>query len=453
MAILDGTIQLAFPTHTDMVSANPTLLAGQLIIVQDGVITGTDNIARYRVKVGTGAAYNSTLFADLGQHVGLRIDQRSTFSNAAYACTGVERYLAQIGTLSASRTVTLPAANAVQAGHEIIVADESGTVTTTNTIVVDRAGSDTINGATSVTISAAHGWRRFVSDGTSKWTFDAGVLRAANNLSDVTSAAVARANLGIDKVTTFSNANTTAVATDKVVAQIGTMSASRTVTLPAANAVTAGFELVVADFSGSVTTTNTLVVTRAGSDTINGTTTATISAAYGFRRFISDGTSKWTFDAGVLRAANNLSDVASPTTARANLGIEVPVTISGGGTLTNQPSALGLFPTTNGTACTKMDLTDFSEIMMVAQVCVGSASPNTPKVILRYYTASSATPGDFLDIGTSEVSCSMVTANTIATSWIPLAAGAKAPVFIRVLMSGGDATADPVVGNVIFYLR
>lgn len=95
---------------------------------------------------------------------------RTTFSNADAVATAADVYLAQVGTLSAARTVTLPAANAVPAGYQIVVADESGSPTDTNTITVQRAGADTINGLTSVVIKLAYGALRFVSDGTSKWT-------------------------------------------------------------------------------------------------------------------------------------------------------------------------------------------------------------------------------------------------------------------------------------------
>jgi len=97
---------------------------------------------------------------------------RYPFSNAAYTSVATgPGYIAQTGTLSASRQVTLPAANAVPAGTEIVVVDESGTVTTTNTITIAPAGSDTINGAaTAFSIIQAYSGRRFISDGTSKWT-------------------------------------------------------------------------------------------------------------------------------------------------------------------------------------------------------------------------------------------------------------------------------------------
>lgn len=127
---------------------------------------------------------------------------RVTFSNANYTAVATGNvYVAQIGTMSASRTVTLPAASSFASGDEIVIADESGTVTSTNTIVISRAGSDTINGATSVTIGAAYGWRRLISDGVSKWTFDGGILRASNNLSDVASVANTKTNLQITEPT------------------------------------------------------------------------------------------------------------------------------------------------------------------------------------------------------------------------------------------------------------
>lgn len=95
---------------------------------------------------------------------------RTTFSDAAQAVTVVMLYVAQIGTMSASRVVTLPAASAYPTSRDLVIADESGTVDGTNTLVVTRAGSDTINGANTTTINTAYGYRRLRSDGTSKWT-------------------------------------------------------------------------------------------------------------------------------------------------------------------------------------------------------------------------------------------------------------------------------------------
>lgn len=97
---------------------------------------------------------------------------RVTFSNAAHTLAATTRILAQVGTLSAARAVTLPAANAVPAGTQITVLDESGTASASNTLSWARAGSDTINGGASnvVAVNAAYGAGSIISDGTSKWT-------------------------------------------------------------------------------------------------------------------------------------------------------------------------------------------------------------------------------------------------------------------------------------------
>lgn len=146
---------------------------------------------------------------------------------------------------------------------------------------------------------------------------------AGRALVDDADAAAQRTTLSVQGYsrTTFSNAAVSVAATDVLVEQIGTMSASRTATLPAASAVPAGWEIIIGDASGTVTSTNTIVIARAGSDTINGATSVTIASPYGHRRIISDGVSTWTYDGGVLRASSNLSDVASASTARTNLGV------------------------------------------------------------------------------------------------------------------------------------
>ena len=97
--------------------------------------------------------------------------------------------------------------------------------------------------------------------------------------------------------------NTTIAATQKVTG-ISSISSSSTFTLPAANSLPAGTELIVEDDSGSLLPTVTATINRAGSDTINGGTTgAVMSAPYQKLRFITDGTSAWTVD-NVYGSAN-----------------------------------------------------------------------------------------------------------------------------------------------------
>ncbi len=99
-----------------------------------------------------------------------------SFSNAdrtilASECAGNCLIVRQTGTLSAARTLTLPAANAVQAGYEIKVIDESGSPSWWYPINVTRGGSDTVNGLSApVQIDLPYESASFISNGSNGWT-------------------------------------------------------------------------------------------------------------------------------------------------------------------------------------------------------------------------------------------------------------------------------------------
>lgn len=166
--------------------------------------------------------------------------------------------------------------------------------------------NSTITGATKTKIT--YDAKGLVTAGADATKTDVG-LSNVDNTSDASKPVSTATQTALDAKrtlarVTFSNANYVIVATkDSVISQTGTMSASRTVTLPLANSVPAGTEFTIIDQSGTVTATNTIVITRAGSDTINGATTEVIATAYSWRRIISDGTSSWNIDGGIVRVA------------------------------------------------------------------------------------------------------------------------------------------------------
>ncbi|RTE92451.1 hypothetical protein D6B98_13050 [Bradyrhizobium sp. LVM 105] len=126
-----------------------------------------------------------------GARSNLQVDKFTGHGDSAYSIDASDRVVGTNATFTASRTWTLPAANAVNAGQELIVADFAGTVTGTNTLVIARAGSDTVNGGTSVTISSANGAYILVSDGSSKWTAQAvgsSIASGVSSLDGVTGA-------------------------------------------------------------------------------------------------------------------------------------------------------------------------------------------------------------------------------------------------------------------------
>lgn len=115
----------------------------------------------------------------------LNIESFTGHGDSIYSIAATDRVVGTNAAFTASRTWTLPAANAVNPGQSILVADFQGTVTGTNTLVIARAGSDTINGGTSVSISAANGAFILVSDGSSKWTAQAVGSSIASGVSSI----------------------------------------------------------------------------------------------------------------------------------------------------------------------------------------------------------------------------------------------------------------------------
>jgi hypothetical protein len=65
--------------------------------------------------------------------------------------------------------VTLLAAASFNPGQRLLVVDESGACSATNTITLSRAGADTIDGATSVAIASAYGYVELESNGSNAW--------------------------------------------------------------------------------------------------------------------------------------------------------------------------------------------------------------------------------------------------------------------------------------------
>lgn len=161
-----------------------------------------------------------------------------------------------------------------------------------------------------------------------------GQLPVANGGTGQSTAAAARASSGlnIDQLSTNGDSDYSIPATTRTAATSATLTAARTWTLPAANAVNAGQHLVVSDVFGAVNGTNVINITRAGSDTINGSTTAALSTQYGQIDLVSDGVSKWTYAVASGGGGGGVSSV----TVAAGTGISVSgtCTITTSGTCT-----------------------------------------------------------------------------------------------------------------------
>ncbi|WP_036010779.1 hypothetical protein [Bradyrhizobium yuanmingense] len=204
-------------------------------------------------------------------------------------------------------------------------------------------------------------------------------------------AANARSNLQVDRFTGQGNANYTILASDRVVGTNAAFTASRTWTLPAANAVNAGHSLIVADFQGTVTGSNTLIIARAGSDTINGGTSVTISSANGAYLLWSDGSSKWTAQAIGASAASGVSSLDGATGAISTQAGSLDVT---GSTLSGNVLSSRTFAATQ-------DLSAFSAIQTLGYATAGDGGGAIFQKTAGNFIDTRITGGSITNNGTS----------------------------------------------------
>ena len=109
----------------------------------------------------------------------------------------------------------------------------------------------------------------------------------------------------------------------------------------------------------------------------------------------------------------------------------------------NLPAAADFFQGLASASVFPADLTHATQARIyVYTATTGSAGS---KLSIRYKTGAwSSTPGDYSDIGTSEVAATVGAANTFTDSgWVNLTAGAKAEIHVSVFGLGGNGSADP----------
>jgi hypothetical protein len=114
---------------------------------------------------------------------------------------------------------------------------------------------------------------------------------------------------------------------------------------------------------------------------------------------------------------------------------------------TNQPAALTeLFGNTIG-----RNKADFSASAQVRLLCdVAQAGAATAAIRVQYSTDQAS--WNYLDGGTGP-SVNINTTGLKVSSWVNLAAGAKADVFLRAVGVNGDGTADPGFSNIILQVK
>lgn len=133
------------------------------------------------------------------------VDAQSTLAtprgDAAYVILATDRTVLLTATLTVGRIWSLPAASAYKAGRRLVVRDAVGGVSSTNTLTIQRAGTDTIDGATALVLDTPWEGAELVSNGVDAWsviTVSAGNTKARR-----------RRSLGLDDTTVAPNAGDT----------------------------------------------------------------------------------------------------------------------------------------------------------------------------------------------------------------------------------------------------
>lgn len=286
--------------------ANGTYGIGVDIADLSEEVTITDPSAFYFMMLNTATGQLERVRMDNVIAGATGVDARTAIGDTAYSITITDRYVGLTAALTAIRAITLPAASSVPPGRQVILQDEVGGISAAAYHSIVTTGADTINGGSSWLQKTKFGGVVLRSNGSNAWN-----VLVVEGLSFVSDAAYAA---------TFG---------DRVIAY-RTLTAARIVTLPAAAAYPAGEPLTIVDFSGNCSGADTIGITRAGADTINGTTSQTLSQAYAFITLISDGVSKWTITKLSTITSAQISDAttvgkalitaASASAARTTLG-------------------------------------------------------------------------------------------------------------------------------------
>ena len=190
----------------------------------------------------------------------------------SYGASAADRVVATSAAFTVPRSITLPSAGARLAGDTLVFMDRFGAVSAFNPLTFAATGTDTLDGAPSFTIGAPYQVVTFRSDGSGRWTYDRKASTAFRPAGD---------------------ADVTVLASDGTVSTSVPLTASRTWTLPSANAVKAGTPIILTDIFGACGPGTTVTLAGKGTDTLNGQASIALSTAFFQAMAISDGISRW----------------------------------------------------------------------------------------------------------------------------------------------------------------
>lgn len=127
----------------------------------------------------------------------------------------------------------------------------------------------------------------------------------------------------------------------------------------------------------------------------------------------------------------------------------IPINVNAGANLvlTDQPNSEQPLANSQRSAVA-VQTHGYTEARLTAIVMALSASVNSPRIYLQYSTDGVNWTGDG-----SGGNISLTSTGAKETAWIALPEGAIGSIYVRVAQNGGNASADPALGNVTIQLR
>ena len=196
--------------------------------------------------------------------------------------------------------------SASAASSSASAASSSASAAATSASNASSSASSASTSASTATTQASNASSSASSASTSATNAATSATAAANSATTAAAAAAA----GLYRQVLDKSANYTVLAADQgTLFRIDTSGGARTITLPQISTVTDGFKVSVVKWTGDG---NAVTVNRAGSDTINGATSASIGSQYTQTTFVADfETNQWLAVSSGLGSTNVIVDVFS----------------------------------------------------------------------------------------------------------------------------------------------
>jgi len=309
-----GTLNMVLPTAANR--------AGNVLAFDsNGNPIATEEIGDYRGNWATSTAY------------ALRDLIKDTSNNNIYRCktahtsTGSQPISSNadsakwdliVDAASASTSATAAAASASAASSSASAASSSASSASSSASSASTSASTATTQASNASTSATSAASSASSASTSA-TNASNSATAASNSAALAAAAVAG---GLYSAVQDKSANYTVVLADAGdLLRVTTTSGAVTITLPQISTVSDGFKVAIVKWTAD---SNAVTISRSGSDTINGTTSASIGSQYTQTTFVADfETNQWFASTSGLGSTNVVIDTFNGT------GSQTAFTLSG----------------------------------------------------------------------------------------------------------------------------